>query len=352
MRRCLATATLVMAALLQALIPVQFRSPLPVAQAADVWPVQVGGDIASESIEPTAFFPNPLIIHAGDSVNFSFAGNHTVTFLGKQQPPDLIDAGPGPGEAMAGPAYFPIGPIAADNSVSYDGSALISSGVPNGPGSPPFRVTFPKTGTYSYVCLLHPGMSGTIQVLSAGASLPETPAQAVTRGRATLATFVSDLRNAEQTPRDAATPLPGGETVHTVAAGISVPGEASALRFLPGNVTVSQGDAVVFTVTDPSEIHTVTFLSGAPVPAETETRSQANGAPLLVFPASVASPVGGNDYTGQGIINSGLLGPGDSFVLTIDAPPGTYEYRCLIHSGAVAQANGSPPMIGTITVQP
>jgi plastocyanin len=324
---------------------------VPVVRAADTWEVQAGGDVASQSIEPTAFFPSQLTIHVGDSVSWTIAGFHTVTFLSNQPPPAFITPGPGPGELTLGPAFFPIGPIGEDNSVSYGGAAQISSGTPlEGPDAPPFRVTFTAPGMFDYLCMVHPGMVGTVTVLAAGTALPETPAQAKARGQAAHAAVVAQTVEAAQSVQSTRAPAAGGATIHTLAVGLTNPAGASADRFLPGDITVRRGDIVVWTMADPANIHTVTFLSGAPTPAEVEVRPQPAGPPQIVFPANVAGPVGGPSYTGQGYVNSGLMSAGSSFVLTFDAPAGTYEYRCLIHSGAVAEQLGGPPMISHITV--
>ena len=97
---------------------------------------------------------------------------------------------------------------------------------------------------------------------------------------------------------------------------------------------------MAWTLADPYEIHTVTFASGEDPPLFVDVRPQPEGPPLLVIPANVTSPVGGPAYSGTGYVNSGIVTPGNSFVLTIDAPPGTYAYSCILH----------PTMKGTIVV--
>jgi plastocyanin len=59
-----------------------------------------------------------------------------------------------------------------------------------------------------------------------------------------------------------------------------------------------------------------------------------------VIPPAVAGPVGDGTYAGQGLVNSGILGNGGAAFLRFDAPPGAYEYLCLIH----------PTMRGRVTV--
>jgi plastocyanin len=109
------------------------------------------------------------------------------------------------------------------------------------------------------------------------------------------------------------------------------------MQFLNGDITVRRGDTVVWAMADPFEEHTVTFTSGATPPAVAEPRPQPAGPPALVVPADVAGPAGGDTYTGEGYVNSGILGPGATFALRFDAPPGTYEYLCLLHREMKAQ---------------
>jgi plastocyanin len=334
------------------LMPSRSGTPAALAQAT-AWQVLVGRDVVAESIGVNAYFPRALTVRSGDTVDFTIAGFHTVTFNGGRPPLEFIMPGPGAGELTLGSAFFPAGPVGADNSVTFDGATQISSGTPlaEGEGEPqPFRVTFTRPGIYSYLCMVHSGMEGVITVQPVGGVLPETPADAVARGVAEREAVIAEITAGAAMTQSAHTAAPGGGTVHTLVAGLGTASGGSALRFLPGDLTVRRGDVVTWTTADPMEIHTVTFLSGAPTPAEVEVRQQPSGAPLVVIPASVAAPAGGGAYTGQGYVNSGLLTNGGSFALRFDAPPGTYEYRCLIHSGAVAEAGGSPSMISRIVV--
>ena len=116
---------------------------------------------------------------------------------------------------------------------------------------------------------------------------------------------------------------------------------ASEFKFALSKKSAPHG-TVVFTVADPFEIHTVTFLSGEAPPDFIVPQGEAeNGPPTLVIPANVAGPEGGPVYSGQGYFNSGILGDGQSYVLSFDTP-GSYQYQCLIHDN----------MKGTITVTP
>jgi plastocyanin len=343
MHRRFGVVVALIGALLLVLSPAPARLGAGRARAAQMWEVRAGAPV--EGVEVNAFLPRTVTVSVGDTVMWRFLGFHTVTFLGNNPPPDLFVPGPGPGELSAGPAFFPIPFPPAPGAATYDGSGVLSSGTPSEEGgaeTPPFAVTFTRPGTYTYVCLVHPGQTGTVVVLPAGSSLPETPDAVTARGDAELATLRAALQQVEQGARPGSATV-GSATVQTVSVGLSTAFGASLMRFVPGNVTVRRGDVIAFVNADSLAPHTVTFTSGAaPPPLFTPRGLQPNGLPLLVATADVAGPVGGTTYTGQGYLNSGLMLPGQGFVVRIDAPPGTYEYICIIH---VALG-----MRGTITV--
>ena len=107
-----------------------------------------------------------------------------------------------------------------------------------------------------------------------------------------------------------------------------------------GQTILRRGDTVVWVMPDPFEVHTISFASGGTPPDFVEPRPQTAGPPQLVIPPTVAGPVGGSTYSGQGLVSSGIIGNGSAYLLRFDAAPGTYEYLCLIH----------PTMRGKITV--
>jgi plastocyanin len=307
------------------------------APTAQRWDVQVSADDSTGTFMAQGFYPGPLIVRVGDTVTWRWASAlapHTVTFNGGRPDLPLVVPGPGQGELTLGPAFAPVG--ISSPSAAYDGTAQISSGAPEDPNAT-FSLTFTRPGTYGYVCSLHPGMRAEIEVREAGALLPETPAQATARGRTTAAALLDKMKADVAAYRSAHV-----GSIHTAVAGLGDGYGASYIQFAPRNLTVRRGDTVVWTMPDPFEIHTVTFTSGNPPPPLAEPRPQSSGQPLLVIPASVAGPAGGDVYVGQGIVNAGILGNGGAFVLRFDAPPGTYEYVCLIH----------PTMKASVTVMP
>ena len=144
------------------------------------WTVQAGTGNAIDA--NNGFFPPHLTIHVGDRVTWKSGSvhYHTVSFgIDPRKTPLLVPVGKGPQGPIL--AYNPLAafPIVPKNGVYSGGVA--SSGIEgltgnylNLPGQKflkaPFTLTFARAGVYTYVCLLHPGMLGTITVLAGGAS--------------------------------------------------------------------------------------------------------------------------------------------------------------------------------------
>ena len=305
-----------------------------VVRAGQVWDVQVGADLTYDNLATLAFLPGMLTVQAGDTVRWTFAGVHSVTFDSGRPPlPYRETPGSEPGEIVFGPGRDPFGPVGPD--VTYDGTQQLSSGRLT-VDDDPYTLTFARPGMYAYYCILHRGMKGAVQVVSTATATTETPAQAQARGRAEGEAIIARLRadtGAVQTVRAEATPV----AVHTVSAGLGNPDGGSALRFLPDVLSVRRGDVVVWTNPDAMEPHTVAFTSGATPPLFADVRPRPGLPPLIVITAAVAEPAGGTTYTGSGFVGSGILDnhapyPRNSFALRIDAAAGVYEYVCLIHT--------------------
>ena len=92
------------------------------------------------------------------------------------------------------------------------------------------------------------------------------------------------------------------------AGGQSPDGAIQTMAFYPGVTTIDEGDTVVWALGG-LEPHTVSFLSGTQPPA----------------PESLEAtiPVPCDSYNGTGVCSSGLLSPGQVFVLTF-TKPGVY----------------------------
>jgi plastocyanin len=335
-RRGLSVALLLAATVVQLVVG---TAPAIAQTAPQTWEVQVGGGDMATFIDVHAFLPNPLTIRAGDTVSWKFASFHNVTFNAGMPPLPEFLPGSAPGEVILGPSFFPTGP--SGMNARFDGTVQAGSGVPleGDPEQFQYQLTFPRAGTFGYVCTIHPGMRGEIIVLPAGATLPETPAQAKARGQATLNTLIGKMKDSLQHVLEVHL-RPMGPGMHMAFVGIGDGFGISLLQFVGGDKTIRRGDTVVWSWPDPFELHTVTFTSGGRPPDPIEPRPQPSGPPQLVLPANVVAPAGGSTYTGQGYVHSGLLEAPGVYALTFDAPPGRYEYLCLLH----------PFMKGTITV--
>jgi plastocyanin len=144
----------------------------------NTWTVQAGSGNAIDAND--GFVPDQLTIHAGDKVKWVSGGVlfHTVSFgIDPLKTPLFIPAGNGPqGPILAiNPVIVtPVMPAGGiyNGGVANSGIALLQGNYLNMPGQKfvkaPFVLTFAKPGTYTYYCLIHPGMKGTITVLPTG----------------------------------------------------------------------------------------------------------------------------------------------------------------------------------------
>jgi plastocyanin len=117
------------------------------------------------------FFPPRITVKAGDAVTWIWKTQetpHTVTFLGGGAVPEVLIPHPQAG----GPPRLELAPqvlVPAGDPTSWDGASYLNSGfLAPAPGqpTPAFTVHFANAGTFDYLCLLHPGMVGTIVVES------------------------------------------------------------------------------------------------------------------------------------------------------------------------------------------
>jgi LPXTG-motif cell wall-anchored protein len=306
------------------------------SQQATSWNVLIGGESADHALQAQAFLPTNMTINEGDTINWTMnaAFVHTVTFLsGGPVPPEPIPSGED-GLLMLNPQNaFPVG------GPNYDGTGFVGSGIIDAKGKS-WSLTFTKAGTYSYVCVLHPGMAAQVVVQAPGSAYPMTQAQVDAQANAELYAKLSQGNQQLQTAPPQPQTNADGTTTHTVLNGVGG-NQSSVLRFLPVNLTIKPGDSIAFPVDDPHEIHTVTFYDPAgAVPPFLDPRPQPSGPPKLIIPH--AMPQGGNRVENSTTLyNSGIIVPGQSFTFTFPNA-GTYSYVCVIHA--------PQGMFGTVTV--
>jgi plastocyanin len=301
-------------------------------------------------LDLNGFFPSVTQIHVGDSVRWTVNGFHTISFLAKGQapPPLIIPASGSPisGKLDAGGASFWFNgkPNQVINAVvaapsggsTYDGKSFLNSGLPEPPPSAPkpFVVKFLKTGTFTFHCLVHPGMQGVVKVLPKGKSVPR-PLQDRLAGNAEEALAVRQARVLQKVKQHGATVLAGNDGSGPVA----------WLRFFPENLKIKAGTTVNFKIASKREIHTIT-IGPESYTAEIEktfTTPLANpmGPPtLLVNPlAAYPSDPGplppytganhGNGFESAGVLAAG--GPLPSHASITFTKPGVYHFECVIH---------------------
>ena len=315
----------------------------------------VGAGKSTSSVN--AYFPSTVRIRTGDTVTWNMNSDgdpHTVTFNKPQDQFDIISVpGGGPKALMVNPKLvWPTrGP--SDPIETFDPSAYVNSGIffPEPPGLDipivdTFSLTFDTPGTYEYVCGIHSFHKGTVVV--------EPPTATHVPGQAEI----DALAQREMAPKLQMTdwiqglvasgtvldeePGPDGNTVWLVSAAMGPP-DAEVLEFVPKNLTVQEGDTVVWTS---AQFHAVVFSPNQPFPRFYIPLVIPNAPPLItihpnvVFPVRPSGEYDGTEYYSSGLIGYGARSEGVGFSLTF-TKAGRHRYMCPIHAG----------MIGTITVE-
>jgi plastocyanin len=164
---------------------------LPAYQAAQAGHPQLPGGISgnlagllSESVsnaEVEQFLPANVQAKIGQKVSWTILGPHTITFGAPATIPPIITIAPDGsvhGNQQAGaPSPAPSSPPLAANpngppqpqtidGGTYDGTGFHNSGVQASfpPGLITYTLTFTKSGTFAYACMIHPGMTGIVTV--------------------------------------------------------------------------------------------------------------------------------------------------------------------------------------------
>jgi plastocyanin len=304
------------------------------------------------------FFPSAIKVHAGDSVKFTVAGFHIVNFpkAGDAPPPLAVPDPAHPAtnvlDAAGAPYWFngqgtPVIPaivgLGSGSGKPYTGADAVGSGFPTGEKPKPFVVKFPKAGTYTYFCVLHTGMKGTVSVVGKAKPVPSVAADAA-RVKAQLAKGLTALKALDKAKAPA----------DTVIAGPDKPSGASLFRFTPATLATKVGTPVTLEMTaGTTEDHTFTFAKDVKAAGKAADATFIGplpgtgtaGPPTLAFDPKWAYPsdapgapvaIDGANH-GDGLVNSGVLdgSPKTPFPqkLTVSfTKPGTYTYFCAIHT--------------------
>jgi plastocyanin len=305
------------------------------------WKVAIGGETPDHGVQAQIFAPSTITINAGDTVTWTMAAafDHTVTFLSRAKKlPDLAIPENG-GKLLFNPLI-----ALPQGLATYAGKGVAGSGLLMGRDKS-YSLTFTKPGSYAYLCLLHPGMTGTVIVQPAGSPLPMAQAAYDKKGARQVAAALEKGRVLLASAKLTKSKGPAGTMYQSPMVG-SLPSHASVLRFLPETITVKSGETVRWVMKDPIELHTVTFSGTDQPPNFIVAEPQPKGPPKLYFNSKVAFPGGGTTQKGNGYYNSGFMNlssPGPKTYTVTFTKPGTYTYWCPVH---VAQG-----MKGTVVVQ-
>lgn len=145
--------------------------PAPVHHPDGTMTYSVFIGYSKDAVDLMRFFPNKLVVHPGDTVNFMLSPTnvapHTVTFLNGGADIPLVVPVDNPG----GPPFLLLNPqvvLPSQPGVPLSRSGVYNSGLlaPGGPDTYSLRIGN-QLGTYEYECLLHDtsGMVGVIKVV-------------------------------------------------------------------------------------------------------------------------------------------------------------------------------------------
>ena len=368
--------------------------------APATYDVQVDNKSQAFNFQATAYFPNALKVHPGDTVRFKAIDRgepHTVTFgtmvdsavasLAKRPAPAPNAPPPPPtpelaklprliggnppalviSQPAAQPCFLASGEPPADaktacskdqqSQKALDGTqTFVNSGwlAPDQTFSLKLADTI-KPGTYSFICLLHlDAMTGQLTVVDKGQAA-DTQEQVKTSADKQLVDLVAKLKGAVDASAKA--------TADRAQAGVLTPDaqNAQATLFAPKEIALPVGGSVTWTILGP---HTISFnvpqdavgvLAKGPdgtVSLNPKALGPTGGPGQPPPPAPGAAPgpppstpivVDAGKWDGKGFHSSGLFlsFPPVLFAYKLTfTQAGTYPFRCVIH----------PDMEGTVKV--
>ena len=303
-----------------------------------------------------AYYRKTVTIHRGDKVRWKINGFHSVTFSPEgADPPGLISPDPaspvsGAADANGAPFWFNgrpnfnLNPLAAfpQGGKRLDPGALISSGLPLEGEPEPYTLKFPKTGTFTYVCTVHPGMEAKVKVVKPGRPIPSRKKDKKAAKKELAKTYEQVLKRADG---------PSG-LQNTIQAGNDKAGGATLFKFFPADAVVQVGATLTLQMPpSSSEVHSFTF---GPSNGENQYVDQIAQTllgpvfnPIGVYPSEPPPAVStylptlhGNGFWNSGLLDSDSATPLPSSTQVTFGQPGTYSYLCLVH----------PFMLGKVTV--
>jgi plastocyanin len=247
----------------------------------------------------------------------------------------------------------------------FDGTAAVNAGGIGGfdpaTGQPVtvdwnVKITAP-TGDYNYFCYIHPGMQGTLHVVTP--DQPSDTGEQITKSDAQFQQERTDAENLIASDTNAApSGAPGSRTWSVHVGDTTSSRHATILAMMPASLpNVVSGDTVKF-LWGALEVHTVGFGPEANLPApfgwdcgKTYVGFGPNGPgsspppPCVEVengqPEAVGDPgsrgpgqgLNGNQLTDSGLLSGSAYGvnPSAQWWSVAAAQPGTYHYHCTVH---------------------
>lgn len=315
-RRLRAPVVGAIAAALLATISVGTASAAPAKSAeSHTWYVQTGTQSPNMVIQGMVFLPGSITIDVGDTIVWrtGSAEPHTVTF-----------------NAPANVQFNPFAP-AIGNGSAFDGSQFVSSAAMANvssekagfPTEQQFSLRFTKAGTFAYICLVHPGMGGTVIVHPAGAPYPESQRQYNEQSHHQAARIIAAGYRLRAHDLDAS-------NNHFVIVGdTNMEAGADVMAYMRSTVVIHVGQSVRF-VNQSLGPHTVTVGAEIGDPTNSWCALDCSGSTLPAqgptFFGSYAATLSGADA----VFNSGWIFNGVSVTVTF-THPGVYYYHCALH---------------------
>ena len=291
---------------------------LPQLLAAQ-WNATVGAESGDQGRQGLAFLPNEIWIHAGDSITWTMAvaEPHTVTLLtdGQIRPPFTVGC---PGISIG--------------SAVFDGSSCVTSALLS--QGEKLTVTFPATGNFKLVCLIHNDMTGIVHVLDASQPLPHHQEFYDRLAQTQARTLLADRDATEPKHMHAKNGVTvGGCEVVATGGGTNT---LSVLRFSDPVIMVHTGDTVEWTNEDSVTPHTVTFGTEPQDPASPSSNVTVDpdGARHGMLNSTSDSVHSGFLLAApQDRVGLAQASPGVTRFRVTFSKPGVYPYICALHDG-------------------
>jgi plastocyanin len=292
----------------------------PRAHAATTLNVGVG--VGSGTTAGNVYAPGDVTVLVGDSVKFTIGSDepHSVTF--------------GNGPADVAPPEWPAAGFTGTNppppglaalTGTYAGTGFLNTSLMFGKGSNA-TVTFTAAGAFAFLCQIHPGMSGTVNVVASGTTTTQAEADAKAALTTNAILGAEAALEAAQTAQVTETERSDGTSLWNIftnsgQAPAPQPGGGTGflelMRFVPPSLDIQEGDTVKWTALS---VHSVTFPAAGQDPSTID--------PFTTPPTT-------NDtYDGSSFYNSALMlaGPGAATSYELTFPDaGSFNYICALH---------------------